>query len=46
MGAALYDQGRADDAIADFRRAIEIDPNFKSARENLEKAMLAKSAAK
>jgi tetratricopeptide (TPR) repeat protein len=45
LGFALYGQGRTDDAIAEYRRAIDVQPNYKNARENLEKALQAKSAA-
>jgi Flp pilus assembly protein TadD len=46
LGLALASQGKPDDAIAEYRRAIEILPSYKNARDHLEKALEAKSAAK
>ncbi len=46
LGLALSSQGKADEAIAEYRRAIEILPGYKNARDHLEKALEAKSAAK
>ena len=39
LKAALRGQGKLDDAIAEYRRAIEIDPNSERARRNLELAL-------
>jgi Tfp pilus assembly protein PilF len=38
--------GKTDDAVAEYRRAIETEPNYRNARDNMEKALEAKSAAK
>jgi tetratricopeptide (TPR) repeat protein len=46
LGLALASEGKIEDAIAEYRRAIEIAPNYKGAKENLEKVLQAKSAAK
>jgi tetratricopeptide (TPR) repeat protein len=35
----LYQSGKKTEAIAIFRRALEIDPNLPDARENLRAAM-------
>src|SRR5260370_160177 len=35
LKAALRGQGKLDDAIAEYRRAIEIDPNYAFAHNNL-----------
>jgi tetratricopeptide (TPR) repeat protein len=37
LGAALYYQGRYEDALTRFRRALEIFPEYDAARENLAK---------
>ncbi|MDR1190899.1 MAG: tetratricopeptide repeat protein [Verrucomicrobiales bacterium] len=39
FGFALYLDGQRDRAIAEFRTALQIDPNFQSARKNLEMAL-------
>ena len=36
LGLALSSQGKTDDAIAEYRRAIEISPNYKNAHEHLD----------
>lgn len=38
-GIALYKQGKMDEAIAQFRRALEIAPNLKDASDNLANAL-------
>jgi Flp pilus assembly protein TadD len=38
LGLCLRAQGRKDDAEAAWRRALEINPRFASARQNLEAA--------
>jgi len=38
-GVALYKQGRKEDAIVQFRRALEIKPDLKDARESLAVAL-------
>jgi serine/threonine-protein kinase len=42
LGAALEDQGKAEDAIACYRRAIALDPRFVGAHHNLAFALKAK----
>ncbi|MEY5019221.1 MAG: O-GlcNAc transferase [Verrucomicrobiota bacterium] len=44
-GFILYRQGKSDEAIAKFRRALELDPNLKDAKENLAIAMGQKPAS-
>jgi tetratricopeptide (TPR) repeat protein len=39
LGNAFYATGKIDQAIAKWRRVIEIDPNFKSAYHNLARAL-------
>ena len=39
LGYVLARQGRADEAIAEFRKAIDIDPNFTPAYNNLADAL-------
>ena len=39
LGVTLYQSGKKPEAIASFRRALEIDPNLPDARENLRAAM-------
>lgn len=39
LGLALYDQGRVDEAIALYERAIEIYPSYGEAHSNLAKAL-------
>jgi tetratricopeptide (TPR) repeat protein len=48
LGLALSSEGKTEDAIAEYRRAIEIAPNYNGAKENLEnlEKLQAKSAAK
>jgi tetratricopeptide (TPR) repeat protein len=38
LGVALKDMGQLDEAIASYRKAIELDPKFALARNNLAKA--------
>ena len=42
-GSILYKQGKTDEAIAQFRRALELSPNLKDASINLSVAMGQKS---
>ena len=35
LGAALFEQGRRDEAVACWRRALEIDPGLEAARRGL-----------
>ena len=35
LAVALAKQGKADEAIANFRKAIQLDPNFGAAHSNL-----------
>lgn len=44
-GVALHFQGRGDEAIADFRAALAINPDLKDARENLAMALKKKNEA-
>jgi len=39
LGNAYYRSGRLGAAIANYERALELDPGFENARENLEKAV-------
>jgi Flp pilus assembly protein TadD len=39
LGYVLLRQGRKDEAVAEFRTAIELDPDFKPAHTNLAKAL-------
>lgn len=39
LGVTLHQAGRTDEAIASFRRALEINPNLPDARENLRTAL-------
>lgn len=39
LGVTLYQSGKKTEAIASFRRALEMDPNLIDARENLRAAM-------
>jgi tetratricopeptide (TPR) repeat protein len=39
----LLDKGKVDEAIAEYRRAIELKPDYAIARENLAKALARKN---
>ena len=41
LGLALKDQGRVEEAVVDYRKAIEIRPQFPDAQNNLGQALLA-----
>jgi len=41
LGDALYDAGRLDDAIAQLRTALELDPTYVDAHNNFGRALLA-----
>ncbi len=40
---ALQNAGRTDDAIAQFQKAVDLDPGYESARQNLAGALRQKS---
>src|SRR4029079_18369432 len=40
LGAALLDEGRRDEAMAHFRRALDIDPDYREAHVDLGNALL------
>ena len=42
LGSALYDQGRVDEAIADFRKALDLFPNYADAHLDLGVALAQK----
>ncbi len=42
LGGILYDRGRVDEAIAQFQRALEIQPNYSEAHSGLGGALLQK----
>jgi predicted Zn-dependent protease len=44
-GFILFRQGKSNEAISQFRRALELDPNLKDANENLAIALGQKPAA-
>jgi tetratricopeptide (TPR) repeat protein len=44
LGLCLVGQGNGDGAIAEWKRALEINPRFASARQNLEQAEAASRA--
>ena len=44
LGDALAEQGRLDEAIAHFRRAVEIEPSYANAHNNLGNALLRKGS--
>ena len=39
LGVVLQRKGQIGDAIAEYRRAIELDPNYATAKSNLEAAL-------
>ena len=39
MGLALAEKGRVAEAIICYRKALEIKPDYKEARQHLDKAM-------
>jgi Tfp pilus assembly protein PilF len=42
LGVILILQGKLDEAIAHFNRAVQIDPNYTDARNNLNRALAEK----
>lgn len=38
LGVMLFEQGSREEAVAEFRKALAIDPNLRDAREGLETA--------
>jgi tetratricopeptide (TPR) repeat protein len=42
LGVALGSQGKLDDAIQQFKRALALDPDFAQARHNLTTALQAR----
>jgi Tfp pilus assembly protein PilF len=46
VGILLVRKGSIDEAIVEFRRALEIDPDFSQARKQLEEALARKAAGK
>jgi superkiller protein 3 len=40
LGRALFELGRADEAVGPFRRAIDLDPNYTAAHRDLGRALL------
>ncbi len=46
MSTALYQMGKVEDGIAALRKVLEIDPNNKSARNNLTVMLERQEAAK
>jgi tetratricopeptide (TPR) repeat protein len=45
LGAALRDQGRLDDAIANFESALRVKPHFADAQDNLGESLAAEGRA-
>jgi tetratricopeptide (TPR) repeat protein len=42
LGMLLQKQGNLDEAIESYKKALQIDPNFQKARENLDTALAQK----
>jgi len=46
LGILLQNQGKLDQAIESYKKALQINPKFQKARENLNAALAQKQAGK